>query len=70
MKIVIESENNHKIDDYGKNELTFEVKEDIVFIRAKIQGIEHDFDFDLDVEQFENLINSIKIQCKQMDFKP
>jgi hypothetical protein len=52
MKIVIESENNHKIDDYGKNELTFEVKEDIVFIRAKIQGIEHDFDFDLDVEQF------------------
>ena len=69
MKIVIESENNHAILNYGKNELTFEVKEDIVFIRAKIQGIEHDFDFDLDVEQFENLINSIKIQCKHMDFK-
>lgn len=67
MKILIESENNHNVDNYGKNELVFEVKDDIVFIRARIEGKAHEFDFDLDIEEFENLVASIKIQSKHIN---
>lgn len=67
MKILIESKNNHKVDNYGKNELTFEVKDDVIFIRARIEGKEYEFDFDLDIEEFENLVASIKIQSKHME---
>lgn len=62
MKILIESGNNHSVENYGKNELTFEYQNEIVFIRARIQGIEHEFDFDLDVEEFDKLVQTIRIQ--------
>jgi hypothetical protein len=68
MKILIESANNHSVENYGKNELTFECQNQIVFIRARIQGIEHEFDFDLDVEEFDKLVQTIRIQQNNLKF--
>lgn len=66
MKILIESQNNHQVEDFGQNTLTFSIENEIVLIRAKIEGKDHEIDFDLDIEDFEQLVDMIRIQCKHL----
>ena len=66
MKIVLESDNNHKVENFGKNQLTFDINEEIVFIRALIDGKDYEIDFDIDIEEFENLVQMLKVRNKHM----
>lgn len=64
IKITLESKNNHEVENFGKHKLTFDVGNEMVFIRAEIEGKEHEIDFDLDIEEFENLVSCIRLLFK------
>lgn len=66
MKILIESRNNHQVEDFGQNTLTFSIESETVLIRARIEGKDHEIDFDLDIEEFEQLVDMIRIQSKHL----
>lgn len=66
MKILIESQNNHQVEDFGQNTLTFSIESETVLIRARIEGKDHEIDFDLDIEEFEQLVDMIRIQSKHL----
>lgn len=69
MKILIESQNNHQVEDFGQNTLTFSVESETVLIRATIEGKDYEIDFDLDIEEFEQLVDMIRIQSKHLNNK-
>lgn len=66
MKILIESQNNHQVEDFGQNTLTFSIESETVLIRARVEGKHHEIDFDLDIEEFEQLVDMIRIQSKHL----
>ena len=66
MKILIESQNNHQVEDFGQNTLTFSIESETVLIRARVEGKYHEIDFDLDIEEFEQLVDMIRIQSKHL----
>lgn len=66
MKILIESQNNHQVEDFGQNTLTFSIESETVLIRARVEGKDHEIDFDLDIEEFEQLVDMIRIQSKHL----
>lgn len=69
MKILIESQNNHQVEDFGQNTLTFSVESETILIRARIKGKDYEIDFDLDIEEFEQLVDMIRIQSKHLNNK-
>lgn len=66
MKILIESQNTHRVEDFGRNTLTFSIESETVLIRARVEGKDHEIDFDLDIEEFEQLVDMIRIQSKHL----
>lgn len=69
MKILIESQNNHQVEDFGQNTLTISIESETILIRARIEGKDHEIDFDLDIEEFEQLVDMIRIQSKHLNNK-
>ncbi len=67
--IILRSDNNHNVENFGENTLEIIVKEDCVDFYVKVQGVEYPIDFCFNEKEFNDLFLLIKERLNQIDKK-